>query len=168
MYIMKNLFKLSFFVLLLAVGNSCNTNKVTFQEVQKKIYSNNFSFVTVEYDKNLSFSAPSGTGRISQTNLPMSTLESVGVQVTHDKLTINLPATDQEVKVNKSSLKHISKDFTVARSNLENGNILLNFFLNDNNELNLIKMEIDKEGKIDCSIEGPKQKPLLYTGRLLL
>lgn len=164
---MKNLFKLSLLILLLAVFNSCSTNKVSFEDIQKKVYSNNFSFVTVEYDKNLSFSAPAGTGRISQTNLPMAALENVGVQVTHDKLIVNLPATDQEVTVNKSSLKKVSQDFTVARSNLENGNILLNFFLKDNSELNLIKMEIDKEGKIDCSIEGPKQKPLLYTGRLL-
>lgn len=165
---MKNIVKYTLIIVSLLYFNSCASSKVSFEEIQNKVYSNNFSFVAVEYEVNPSFSAPTGTGRIAQTNLRVSPNENIGIKVSKDRLTINLPSTDQETTVNKTSLKGISEDFTVARSAMDNGNILLNFFLKDNKDLNIIKMEIDKEGKIDCSIEGPKQKPLLYTGKLVM
>lgn len=145
---------------------SCSSNKILFEEIQNKIYSNNFTFIAKDFENNVSFSIPAGTGLMTQTNLPTQPGENIGIEVSHDKLVINLPSTDQETTINKYSLNTISQDFTVARKDLENGNILVNFFLNDNKEINLIKMEIEKSGKIDCSVEGPNQKPLLYTGYL--
>ena len=165
---MKNLLKLSVFNILITLINSCSTSKVSFEEIQNKIYSNEFSFVAMQYESNTTYSAPAGTGRIAQTNLPISPDENIGIKVSKDRLILNLPSNDKEASVNKASLKGRSEDFTVARSILDNGNILLNFFLKDNKDLNLIKMEIQKDGTIDCSVEGPKQKPLLFTGKLAM
>ncbi|WP_332018388.1 hypothetical protein [Kaistella sp.] len=154
------------FGIIILILASCSSSKISFEEIQKKVYSNNFNFIAKNLENNSSFSVPVGTGRINQTNLPTQPDGSIGIQVTHDRLVINLPSNDQEMTVNKYSLNTISQDFTVARKDLENGNILINFFLNDKKDINLIKMEIDKSGKIDCSVEGPTQKPLLYTGYL--
>lgn len=153
-------------IVVMMIFNSCTASSASSEKVQAKVYSNNFTFVAKEFENRLTFSAPAGTGRIAQTNTPANPDESIGIQVTHDKLTINLPSSDQETLVNKYSLNTISEDFTVVRKDLKNGSILVNFFLKDNKDINLIKMEVEKSGKIDCSVEGPTQKPLLYTGYL--
>jgi hypothetical protein len=86
--------------------------------------------------------------------------------VSPDKFKINLPSTDQENTVSKFSLQITSNDFTAARKDLSDGSVLVNFFIHDNQNINLVKMEISKDGKVDCSLEGPTQKPLLFTGYL--
>lgn len=146
--------------------SSCVASNISPEQVKAKIYSNNFSFVAKEFDNNTTYSTPAGTGRIASTNIPQVPDEQIGIQVSHDKLVINLPATDNGTKTNNYAVNKTSQDFTVARKDLENGSILVNFFLNDTKDINLVKMEIEKDGKIDCSVEGPNLKPLLYTGYL--
>lgn len=155
-------------ILLVAVllVSACTTNRMSQDQIQAKIFSNNFTFVAKNFENRLSFSAPAGTGRIAQTNIPVNSDENIGIQVTHDKLIINLPSTDHENSISKFSLRVNSEDFTAARKALPDGSILVNYILEDNTNINLIKMEVDKEGKIDCSVEGPAQKPLLFTGYL--
>jgi hypothetical protein len=139
---------------------------MTPEQVKAKVYSNNFTFIVKNFDNQLSFSAPAGTGRIAQTNTPVNPDEAIGIQVSPDKFKINLPSTDQENTVSKFSLQITSNDFTAARKDLSDGSVLVNFFIHDNQNINLVKMEISKDGKVDCSLEGPTQKPLLFTGYL--
>ena len=145
---------------------SCGTSKIDFSQIQNKVFQNDFTFVAQHFDNRKTYSAPSGTGRIMSTSVAVTSSEVIGVIVHPDKLTVNLPVNEKEVDINKSSLEFISYDFTVARSTLENGNILLNFFLNDVKDISIIKMEVQKNGRIDCSVEGPQLKPLLYTGNI--
>lgn len=154
------------FLTILLISVSCGSSKVSFEEIKNKVYSNNFTFIAKDFENNISYTVPAGTGRMTQTNLPSQPNETIGIQVSHDRLILNLPSTDQETTINKYSLNTTSENFTVARKDLDNGNILVNFFLNDNKDISIIKMEIDKTGTIDCSVEGPNQKPLLYTGYL--
>ena len=81
---------------------------------------------------------------------------------------VNLPLDENTSTLKKSRLEFTSYDFTVARKDLDNGNILINFFLNDQKEINLIKMEVNKNNIIDASIEGPKQSPLGDLGEIRL
>ena len=145
---------------------SCGSSTNNFEQIQKKVYSNTFQFVTIPFENKKSYSAPAGTGRILTTNTPSQNEEVVGIQVSTDRLIINLPASSTEATVNKYSVNVTSENFTVARKELEGGNILVNYFLNDRKDINLVKMVIQKNGQIDCSVEGPQQKPLLYTGYL--
>lgn len=161
----KYLFNTSLFVLL-ATFMSCGSSNMSFENIQQMVYSNNFNFVAKDFTSRTTYSAPAGTGRIASTTIQDGTYEKIGVQVNHDQLRINLPINDKESKLDKTSLVAISQDFTAARKTLENGNILVNYFLNDQKDINLVKMEIDKSGKIDCSIEGPNQKPLLFVGTI--
>ncbi len=163
---MKNYLKVLSVGLLALVAFSCSSNALTSDQVKAKVYSNNFSFVTKDFENNVKYSTPEGTGRILASNTQSVPDEQIGITVSHDKLYLNLPSNDKEVNINKYSLNKTSEDFTVARKDLDNGSILVNFFLKDNKEINLVKMEIDKDGKIDCSVEGPTQKPLLYVGYL--
>ncbi|MHA6697027.1 DUF4251 domain-containing protein [Chryseobacterium sp. A301] len=153
-------------IALLATLISCSSKKVSFENIQQMVYSNNFNFIAKDYTSRTTYSAPAGTGRIVSTTIQDGTSDKIGVQVNHDELRINLPINDKESKLDKTSLVALSQDFTVARKTLDNGNILLNFFLNDQTDINLVKMEVDKSGKIDCSIEGPNQKPLLFVGTI--
>lgn len=157
-------FSLSIFTLLICF--SCTTNSINWENTKTKIYSNNFKFIAKDFESRTTYSAPSGTGRIVSSTVGVGSSELIGVSVNKDRLVINLPLNDKESKINKSSLETVSENFTVARKDLDNGNILVNFFLNDQKDINLIKMEVDKKGKVDCSIEGPKQKPLFYVGTL--
>lgn len=160
----KLLFTFSVFLSLLI---SCDSQSgITQDQIKEKIYSNNFKFVVTNYDSRKTFNAPAGTGRILSTNQPITALEDVGIIITHDKLTVNLPLDENTSRLKKTSLQLTSLDFTVARKDLENGNILLNFLLNDHTDINLIKMEVAKNKRIDASIEGPQQPPLLYVGEL--
>lgn len=145
---------------------SCKTNIVAQEAIKAKIYSNNFKFVVTEYDSRKTVNIPAGTGRILSSNLPVGSKEDIGVSVNPDELTVNLPLDDKLSTLKKSNLKLKSQDFEVARTDMPNGNILLNFFLKDQSEINLIKMEVRKDGIIDASIEGPSQTPLLYVGEL--
>ncbi|UJF28631.1 DUF4251 domain-containing protein [Kaistella sp. 97-N-M2] len=163
---MKNQLKLLSVIVVAILMTSCVSSKLSPDEVKAKVYSNNFSFVAKEYDNNTSYSAPLGTGRIASTNIPQVPDEAIGIQVTHDKLVINLPSNDNETKTNNYSLNKVSEDFTVARKELSNGNILVNFFLNDHKDIKVVKMEIGKDGKIDCSVEGSNLQPLYYVGYL--
>lgn len=151
---------------LLAIFMSCGSSSMSFENIQQMVYSNNFNFVAKDFTNRTTYSAPAGTGRIASTTIQDGTSDKIGVQVNHDQLRINLPINDKESKLDKTSLVAISQDFTAARKTLENGNILVNYFLNDQKDINLVKMEIDKSGKIDCSIEGPNQKPLLFVGTI--
>ncbi len=163
---MKNVINKILVFGLLAILFSCSSSKVSFAEIQSKVYANDFNFVAKNFETRKSYVAPAGTGRILSSNINVSTDEKIGVQVNHDQLVINLPLDSKESELNMTTLDVISKDFTVARKDLDNGNILVNFFLNDQKDINIIKMEIDQKGKIDCSIEGPKQKALFYVGTL--
>lgn len=163
---MKKYLKVLSISLLALFTFSCMSNTLTSDQVKAKVYSNNFSFVAKDFENNLRVNVPEGTGRILSTNTPTISDETIGITVSHDKLKINLPSNDQETVNNTYSLNKTSENFTVSRRDLENGNILVNFFLKDHKELNLVKMEIDKDGKIDCSVEGPNQKPLFYVGYL--
>ncbi|OWK74720.1 hypothetical protein CBW16_04795 [Flavobacteriaceae bacterium JJC] len=163
---MKNPLNLLNAILIAIMMTSCVSSNVSPEQVKAKIYSNNFSFVANEFDNNITYSAPVGTGRIASTNIPQVPDEQIGIQVTHDKLVLNLPANDNGSKTNNYAVNKISQDFTVVRKDLDNDNILVNFFLNDTKDINLIKMEIEKDGKINCSVEGPNLKPLLYSGYL--
>lgn len=147
---------------------SCSTNKLSYEDLKSKVYTNDFKFIVTKYDSRKTFSAPAGTGRILSSNLPVTATEDIGIVVNHDKLVVNLPLDENTSTLKKSTLEFTSYDFTVARKDLENGNILLNFFLNDQKEINLIKMEVNKNNVIDASIEGPKQSPLLYLGEIRL
>lgn len=162
---MKNILSVLYIAMTFALL-SCNSSKVSFEQVQAKVYSNDFTFVAIPFENKRSYSAPAGTGRIISSNTPSQTDGNVGVKVTHDRLLINLPSTDQEATINKYSVNTVSENFTVARKILDNGNILVNFFLKDQKNINIIKMEIDKVGHIDCSVEGPNLKPVLYDGYL--
>ncbi|MCD9856390.1 hypothetical protein LUD75_16830 [Epilithonimonas sp. JDS] len=152
-------------VLLFLLG-SCSSNKVSYENIKTKIYSNNFNFLLTSQDGRKTFSTPAGTGRIMTSNMPVGAIETVGISVNKDKFSVNLPLNDKEYAGNKSSIEFVSYDFTVARKDLENGSILLNFFLNDQKDINLVKMEVSKDGRIDSSLEGPNQKPLLYLGSI--
>lgn len=162
---MKNInILLTLFIIFMQV--SCASNQISFDELKSKIYSNNFKFIVTKFDTRKTFSAPAGTGRILSSNLPISAGEDIGIIVNQDKLVVNLPLDENASKLKKSKLEFSSYNFTVARKDLENGNILLNFFLNDQKEINLIKMEINRNNVIDASIEGPAQNPLLYVGEI--
>lgn len=163
---MKKINLTGWLISMMLITITCTSSKVSFEQIQNKIFSNNFTFVAKNFENNTSYTVPAGTGRMTQTSLPAQPDETIGIQVTHDKLIINLPSTDQETTINKYSLNTTSEDFTVARKDLDNGSILINFFLNDVKDVSIIKMEVEKNGKIDCSVEGPNQKPLLYTGYL--
>ncbi len=163
---MKNQINFLGVILMAVIMINCASSNFTPEQIKSKVYSNNFSFVAKEFDNNRTFSTPAGTGRIASTNIPQIPNEDIGIKVTHDKLVINLPSNDKESNTNNYSLNKVSEDFTVARKDLENGNILVNFFLKDHKDINVIKMEIDKTGKIDCSVEGPALKPLFYVGYL--
>lgn len=160
---MKKLLVFNFLFILLF---SCTSNKASYENLKAKVYSNKFNFILTEYDSRKTYSAPAGTGRILSSNIPVRSTELVGITLDSDKFSINLPLNDKESSINKSSIEFTSYDFTVARKDLENGNILLNYFLNDQKEITIVKMEVSKNGRIDCSIEGPQQKPLLYLGAL--
>lgn len=163
---MKNpLSSLLLFILTLIIV-SCSTSKISYDDLKDKIYSNNFKFIVTKFDTRKSFAAPAGTGRILSSNIPINASEDIGIMVNKDKLSVNLPLDENSSKLKKTTLVFTSYDFTVARKDLENGNILLNFFLNDQKEINLIKMEINKNNDIDASIEGPSQTPLLYVGEI--
>ena len=159
---------LAFLLLLFFTTISCATNKQSYEDLKAKVYSNDFKFIVTKYDSRKTFSAPAGTGRILSSNLPVSASEEIGVIVNHKKLVVNLPLDENTSTLKKSRLEFTSYDFTVARKDLDNGNILINFFLNDQKEINLIKMEVNKNNIIDASIEGPKQLPLLYLGEIRL
>lgn len=163
---MKKYLKIVSMCIVALAAVSCASNTMSFDQVKAKVYSNNFSFVAKDFENNMKFNAPEGTGRILSSNIPSVPDEQIGITVTHDKMMINLPSNDKETVNNTYTLNKTSENFTVARKDLPNGNILVNFFLKDHKELNLVKMEIDKDGKIDCSVEGPKQKPLYYVGYL--
>lgn len=165
---MKNPFNYILLFILTLGAFSCGTNIVSSDVLKAKIYSNNFKFIVTKFDTRKSFNAPPGTGRILSSNIPINASEDIGIMVTKDKLSVNLPLDENTSKLRKSSLVFTSYDFTVARKDLENGNILLNFFLNDQKEINLIKMEINKNNDIDASVEGPTQSPLLYVGEIRL
>lgn len=157
---MKKIFATSSLIILMA----CASNQLSQEQVKNKVYNNTFDFIVSSTDSRTTFSTPAGTGRILTSNMPTSSSQQVGISVSADRLVINLPLDDK--KSNKSAVELTSYDFTVARKDLENGNILVNYFLNDQKEINLVKMEVSKSGKIDCSLEGPDQKPLLYVGNI--
>lgn len=163
---MKNYLKFVCIFLVACTTLSCSSNALTFDQVKAKVYSNNFSFVAKDFENNVTYTTPAGTGRILASNTQSVPDEQIGITVSHDKLFLNLPSNDKDSDRNKYSLSKTSENFTVARKDLDNGNILVNFFLKDNKEINLVKMEIDKDGKIDCSVEGPSLKPLYYVGYL--
>ena len=163
---MKNQLNLIRVLLVAMMMMSCSSSRLSPDQVKAKVYSNNFSFVAKEFDNNITYSAPVGTGRIASTNIPQVPDEEIGIKVTHDRLVINLPSNDNETKTNNYSLNKVSENFTVARKDLANGNILVNFFLKDHKDIKVVKMEIAKDGKIDCSVEGPNLKALYYVGYL--
>ena len=165
---MKTLLNLGRLCLITFFLMSCTANKMSYDAMKAKIYSNDFTFIVTKFDSKKTYAAPAGTGRILSTNLPVNSLEEIGVIVNKDKLVVNLPLDENLSKLKKPHLSFTSYDFTVARKDLENGNILLNFFLNDQKDINLIKMEINKNNRIDASIEGPSQSPLLYVGEIYL
>lgn len=158
--------KLYIYFLIFLVSLSCSSNKYSADTIREKIFSNNFTFLAKNFDSNTTFSTPAGTGRIASTTLSRNSSENVGIIVTEDKLSINLPANDNESKLNLTSVNKISEDFTVVKKILNNGSILVNLFVNDNDDINLIKMEIEENGKIDCSVEGPNLKPIFFVGYL--
>lgn len=165
---MKTIFslKLLFIFNIVLALLSCNSSKLSFDDIQNKVYNNDFKFVVNNFENRKTFSVPTGTGRILSSNTPIHSDQLIGIVVNHNQLTINLPVDNKDVELNMTSIKVISQDFTVARRSLDNGNLLLNFFLNDQKEFNLVKMEIKKNGIIDCTVEGDKIKPLFYTGNL--
>lgn len=161
---MKNILTLLSFILVLS---SCATkSSTTSDEIKAKVYSNNFKFITNNYDTRSTYTVPPGTGRILTNSQQVGAVEDIGITITPENLIVNLPLDGNTTKIKKDFLTLTSYNFDVARTELENGNILLNFFLNDQKEVNLIKMEISGNKKIDASIEGPEQKPLLYVGEL--
>ena len=163
---MKNTLLIIVSAFLFLLINSCSSNTLSQEQIKSKIYNNDFKFIVSDFDSRKSINIPAGTGRILSSNMPVGSKEDLGVLVNHDRLIVNLPLDEKLSTLKKSSLNLKSQDFTVARTDMPNGNILLNFFLNDQAEINLIKMEVRKNGIIDASIEGPLQTPLLYVGEL--
>lgn len=142
---MKKLVILNFILFVLA---SCASNQVSYEKLKTKVYNNKFDFLVSGYDGRTTFSTPAGTGRILTSNVPTSSLEHVGISVTNDKFIINLPLNEKESRGNRSSIELTSLDFTVARTDQDNGSILLNYFLNDQKDINLVKMEVSKMEKL--------------------
>lgn len=163
---MKNRLLIIVSVFLVLSTSSCKTNSGTQELIKAKIYNNDFKFIITEFDSRKSIIMPAGTGRILSSNMPVGSKEDLGITVNENELIVNLPLDDKLSTLKKSSLFIKSQDFTVARTDMPNGNILLNFFLKDQSEINLIKMEVSKNGVIDASIEGPSQSPLLYVGEI--
>ena len=155
-------------VLIYCLLLSCASSSSNFEKIKSKIYTNNFSFIVNNYEARKTFSVPSGTGRILTNSTPVTASDENGIIVHPDRLVINLPSVDPKGKlIDGKPITLTSENYTVARKDLENGNILLNFFINDNSDINLIKMEVGKGGSVDASVEGPRQNPLLYVGKIL-
>lgn len=133
-------------------------------DVNNVVLSDNYFFSTNILDnrKEVSYKA----GRIFETRLPQGANEFKGIKVINGKeIIVRLPKDSKDVDNNTTSINAESKNIEVVRQFTEsNGHWLVNVFLKDNNDIKVVKFDIDKSGKAMASVEGSKLEPLLFEG----
>lgn len=164
--IMKNKISIIAFSCILVFCFSCKSsaNSSSNIDVNNVVLSDNYFFSTNILDnrKEVSYKA----GRIFETRLPQGANEFKGIKVINGKeIIVRLPKDSKDVDNNTTSINAESKNIEVVRQFTEsNGHWLVNIFLKDNNDIKVVKFDIDKSGKAMASVEGSKLEPLLFEG----
>ncbi|AJW63518.1 hypothetical protein VO54_02046 [Elizabethkingia miricola] len=154
------------FLCALALCFSCKSSVTASSniDVNNVVLSDNYFFSTNILDnrKEVSYKA----GRIFETRLPQGANEFKGIKVINGKeIIVRLPKDSKDVDNNITSINAESKNIEVVRQFTDsNGHWLVNVFLKDNNDIKVVKFDIDKSGKAMASVEGPKLEPLLFEG----
>ena len=100
----------------------------------------------------------------------MTTLDSgYTIEIEDKKLTCTLPYfgrvySNSSYDTNKQGLRFTSEDFSVQKSTSKKGNTIFRIRPNDVSHINLINIEIYKNGKAFVSIDASDRQPISFDG----